>query len=201
MSSVIALPKRSVPPERGPESQGTLRKLAARIAPLLLVLLVFTTGFTATVLVLGFAFGGAFIWLAPGAAYLGFPPEEVSGLVPFGSLPLLTRLAYTATFLLTQTPVLCVLLDLRALLRGFARGATFTPNHVRRLRQIALWLVLYALAPAFGHGLVSLAGQGVDLAWFHASSIHALLLAALFAVFAELVQVGRMIEQDRDGFI
>ena len=63
------------------------------------------------------------------------------------------------------------------------------------------WFVLYALAPAFGHGLVSLAGHGVDLAWFHASSIHALLLAALFAVFAELVQVGRMIEQDRDGFI
>ncbi len=65
----------------------------------------------------------------------------------------------------------------------------------------ALVLVAYALAPALGHAAVLLAGHGVDLEWLHASAFHALVLAAVVLVLAEVMRIGRAVEQDRDGFV
>lgn len=184
-----------------PASRARLRRLAAGLARLSGALAVLLAVFGSAVLVLGLACGGAHLWLAPGAAYLGGPPEGVAGLVPFGALPRPTRLAYAAKFVLAQAPLLLALASLRGLLRGFAEGAAFAPAQAGRLQRIALWLVASALAPALGEGLVAAAGHGVDRAWFHAGSAYALLFAALLAVLAALLRVGGAIERDRDGFV
>ena len=46
-----------------------------------------------------------------------------------------------------------------------------------------------------------LAGHGVDMAWFHASEAQALVMGAVLFVIAQVMEVGREIEQDRDGFV
>ncbi|WP_083469256.1 DUF2975 domain-containing protein [Methylobacterium variabile] len=198
------MPHAAIPspqPDDEPLSRARLRRLADRLGRLVGLLIVPLAAFGITVLVLGLACGGAFLWLAPGAAYLGVAPEGVAGLVPFGALPWPTRLAYAATFVLTQAPLLLVLVDLRRLLRDFAGGATFAASQANRLRRIALWLVAAALAPGLGQALVAVAGHGVDRAWFHLSSVHALVFAALVAVLAALLRVGAAVERDRDGFV
>ena len=188
-------------PESEPASRARLCRLSAGFARLCSLLTVLLAAFGTAVLVLGLACGGAFLWLAPGAAYLGAAPEGIAGLVPFGDLPWPARLAYAAKFVFAQAPLLLALESLRRLLRGFADGATFAAIQVDRLRRIALWLAAAALAPALGEVLVAAAGHGVDRAWFHAGSAYALLFAALLGILAVVFRVGAAVERDRDGFV
>jgi Protein of unknown function (DUF2975) len=191
----------SPPPDNEPASRARLRRLSAGLARLCFVLAVLLAAFGSAVLILGLACGGASLWLAPDAAYLGTAPEGVAGLVPFGALPWPTRLAYAVKFVLAQGPLLLALATSHRLLRAFADGATFAETQARRLRRIALWLAAAALAPSLGEILVAAAGHGVDRAWFHAGSAYALLFAALLGVLAALLRVGAMVERDRDGFV
>ncbi|MGE8131897.1 DUF2975 domain-containing protein [Methylobacterium sp. NPDC080182] len=153
------------------------------------------------VLTLGLAGGGVFLWLAPGAAYIGLAPTDIPGLVRFGDLPTLTRWAYAATFALNSMPALMVLAELRCLALAYAEGIAFGLDGVKRLRRVGFCLVACAFTPAIGHGLVLLAGHGVDLDWLHASSLYALVLAAFAITLAEVARVGHAIQTDRDGFV
>ncbi|MGE8131703.1 DUF2975 domain-containing protein [Methylobacterium sp. NPDC080182] len=201
MSNVVALPHRNQPAQPEPNDHPALRRCSWFAARLVSAILGLTAVFTMAVLILGLVFQGAFIWLAPGAGFIGAPPEGVVGVVAFGALPWPTRLAYGANFTLTQTPVLVVLYLLRTLLRDLAVGTLFAAGHALRLRRMAFWLLAYAVAPLGGQVLVRAVGYGVDLAWFRTSALHALLLAAILIVFAELIRAGQAIKDDRDGFV
>lgn len=157
--------------------------------------------FNGAVLTLGAAFGGALLSMGPDSTYLGEPPPGLPSIVPFGSLPLPTRLAYAATLVLDTAPALFALLHLRGLLRLYAAGTVFAAENAARIKRIGLGLVAYAAAPFLGHQLVALAGHGVDMGWFHASEAQALVLGAVLFVVAQVMEVGREIEQDRDGFV
>lgn len=201
MPNVFALPHRDEPASPEPEDHPSLRQWARYAAWLVTTCLGLACAFTLTVLALGLVFEGALLWLAPGAGFIGARPEGVAGIVSFGTLPWTTRMAYAVSFTSTQIPVLVVLYHLRALLRDLAAGTVFADGHASRLRRMALWLLAYAVAPAAGQALVRIVGHGVDLAWFRTSSLHALLLAALLIVLAELIRAGQAIKDDRDGFI
>ncbi len=188
-------------PEDEPAARARLCRLSAGLARLCSILIVVLAAFSSAVLILGLFCGGTFLWLAPGAAYLGAAPEGVAGLVPFGALPWPTRVAYAAKFVLGQGPLLLALEILRRLLRGFAEGATFEALQADRLRRITLWLVTAALAPALGEILVASAGDGVDRAWFSTGSASILLAAALLGLLAAVLRVGAAVERDRDGFV
>ena len=183
------------PPHRGLRTQS--RMLAGVVTLALWGVLLFN----GAVLALGLVFGGAFLSIGPGSAYLGSPPAGLPDIVPFGSLPLATRLAYAATLVLNTAPVVLVLRHLRGLFRLYAAGTVFAAENGARIRRIGLWLAAYAIAPFLGHQLVRLAGHGVDHDWFHASAVQALLLGAVLFVIAQVMEVGRVIEQDRDGFV
>lgn len=196
---VVHLPS----PARAPEPPGShdaaLSQLGRSLEWLLTGVLAVTVLFAGAVLVCGLV--GAGLWLAPGTAILGPAPAEWPGLVPFGALPRATRCAYAATFLLDTAPAILVLVEARACARDYGRGIAFEAEGPARMRRIALWLAAYAVAPALGHGLVLLAGNGVDMAWLHASSLQALVLAACLLVLAEVARIGYAVERDRDGFI
>ena len=139
--------------------------------------------------------------IGPGHAYLGDPPPGLPGIVPFGSLPLPTRLAYAATLILETAPTLFALVNLRRLLRLYANGVVFAAENGVRIKRIGLGLVAYAVAPLLGHELVVLARHGVDMDWFHASEAQALVLGAILFVVAQVMEVGQEIEQDRNEFV
>lgn len=201
MSNILPLPSSPPRPAADTKARQAARCWGQRLAWLLGGLLGIGTAFAVALLTLGLVFEGAFLWLAPGAAYLGHAPTDVPGLVPFGDLPRPTRWAYAATFALDTTPVLAILVELRRLALAYAAGIAFSADAVKRLRRVGLWLVGYALAPAVGHGLVLLAGHGVDMAWLHASSFEAFVLAALAGAIAAVVREGHAIQLDRDGFV
>lgn len=201
MPNVVALPRRDEPVQPEPDGYPALRRWASCMASLVTMILAGFVVFTGIVLSLGLVFQGAFLWLAPGAGFLGSRPDGIAGLVSFGALPWPTRLAYAVTFTATQVPVLFVLCHLRALLRDLAAGAVFAAGHASRLRRMAIGLLIYAVAPAAGQILVRLVGHGVDLAWWRTSSLHALLLAAFLIVLSELIRAGQAIKDDRDGFV
>ena len=201
MPNVVPITPFPEPPANGLEHHVALRRWGRRLARLFSCLLGLGVAFAGLVLTLGLAGGGAFLWLAPGAAYVGLAPTDVPGLVPFGELPAPTRWAYAATFALNATPALIVLADLRCVALAYAKGIAFGLDGVKRLRRVGLCLIACVLAPAIGHGLVLLAGHGVDLDWLHASSLYALVLAAVAVTLAEVARIGHAIQTDRDGFV
>lgn len=172
-----------------------------RLAWLLTIALGLTVLFAVAILACGVFAGSSLLWLAPDAAFAGPPPPDTPGLVAFDGLPRATRWAYMATFLLDIIPVILVLIEARSCAQGFAAGIAFAAAAPTRMRRIALGLAAYALAPALGHGLVLMAGHGVDLAWFHASSLQALVLAVCLMALAEVVRIGHVIARDLDGFV
>jgi hypothetical protein len=183
-------------PPRHRRLQTRSRMLAHAVTVLIGGLLLFS----GVILALG-ALSHEALSMGPDATYLGDSPPGLPGVVPFGSLPLPTRLAYAATLVLDTAPVLFALVNLRALLRLYAAGVVFAAENGARIKRVALGLVAFALAPFLGHELVVLAGDGVDMAWFHASEAQALVLGAVLFVIAQVMEVGREIEQDRDGFV
>jgi len=178
-----------------------LRARSQVLASVATVLLCSLVLFNAAILSLGVLFDGVFLSMGPDSTYLGEPPAGLPGIVPFASLPLPTRLAYAATLILDAAPVLFALRHLRSLLRRYAAGVVFATECGVHIKRIGLWLVAYGVAPFLGHQLVVLAGHGVDMDWFHASEVQALILGAVLFVIAQVMQVGSEIEQDRDGFV
>ncbi|MCJ2060814.1 hypothetical protein MKL09_30380 [Methylobacterium sp. J-048] len=201
MPNVVPLPAAPVPTEPADAPHPALRRQGRCLTWLLTVALGLTVLFAGAVLACGLLAGDAWLWLAPGAAFLGPPPPDMPGLVPFGALPRATRWAYAATFVLDTLPVILILAEARACARDFGIGIAFGATAPARMRRIALGLAAYALAPALGHGLVLLAGHGVDLAWLHASSLQAVVLAACCAALAEVARIGHAIARDLDGFV
>lgn len=199
MPNVVPLPVVEV--ESAEAAHPVLRRHGHCLAWLLTIALGLTVLFAVAVLACGLFAGDVWLWLAPGAAYLGPPPAATPGLVPFDALPRATRWAYAATFILEILPVILILVEARACARDFGAGIAFGAAAPNRMRWIALGLAAYAAAPALGHALVLLAGHGVDLAWLHGSSLQALVLAACCAVLAEVARIGHAIAQDLDGFI
>ncbi|MCJ2094885.1 hypothetical protein MKK67_20625 [Methylobacterium sp. J-072] len=199
MSNVVPLPAAQAEPSEA--SHPALRRHGRYLAWLLTIALGLTMLFAVAVLACGVLAGDAWLWLAPGTAFLGPPPADTPGLVPFDALPRATRWAYAATFILDTLPVFLILAEARACARDLSAGIAFGAAAPIRMRRIALGLAAYAVAPAFGHGLVLLAGHGVDLAWLHASSLQALVLAACCGALAEVARIGHAIARDLDGFV
>jgi len=199
MGNVVALGPQATDdgqPPRHRRLQARSRMLAHAVTVLLGGVLLFS----GAIMALG-ALSHEALSMGPDATYLGDPPPGLPGVVPFGSLPLPTRMAYAATLILDTAPVLFALVNLRGLLRLYAAGVVFAAENGLRIKRVALGLVAYAVAPFLGHELVALAGYGVDVAWFHASGVQALVLGAVLFVIAQVMEVGRDIEQDRDGFV
>ena len=199
MGEVVALRSSAGRPAAEPPHR-RLRRGAGLLAGAILVLSIAILLVTVAALTLGLAFDGAFLSMDATSTYLG-PAPDGSGIIPFATLPTLTRAAYAATFALTMAPALFVLVNLRGLMRQLADGWLLGPDNGRRVTRIAVGLAGYAFAPFFGHQLVVLAGHGVDQAWFHASEFHALVLAAVLLVVAQVMDAAHEAEQDRDGFV
>lgn len=98
-------------------------------------------------------------------------------------------------------PAIFILFHLRRLFRLYAEGAVLTPANARHLKSIGLGLILYAFAPFVANRLIMFVGVTNDPVWFHLDEVMAFLLGALLFVIADVMEFGREIELDRDGFI
>ena len=125
------------------------------------------------------------------------PPE----LVAFASLGLAHRLAYALVTLAWMAPVLIVFGNLRALFGLYARGVVFARGNAAHLKWIGVGLVAYGLAPGLGHLFLTVTQFEIDHAWFHVSSLQAPVLGGLMMVIAQVMEVGRELEEDRSQYV
>lgn len=198
MSTVVSLRPLAVEP---PPQSASLRRLrlGSRALAWLLTILLAGVGLIAAVLIAAvLAYPGENFRIGPTAAWIGEgPPDSVA----FASLSPTHRAAYALVGTLRVAPVLMILAHLRALFLLYAAGEVFGTANARHIGRTGAWLCAYAVAPLMGHLILAAGGWEIDKRWMHLSSIQALVLGLLVFVIAQVMQVGREIEEDREAFV
>ena len=132
--------------------------------------------------------------------HLGFasiPP----GKAPLGALPLAQRLGMALTALARAVPVMMIFWNLKALFGLYARGIVFSEDNSRRIKHVGAWLVAAAATPFVCHLLLSAVIPDLGPLWVHSEAVQELILGGLVFVIAQVMQVGREIEEDRSQFV
>ena len=195
MSSVVQL---DPPPAEVSPTHRRLR-LFSRLLSWLFTGLLAAGGLVAAVLVAGilvypgddYRIGSDAVWIGTGS------PDSV----PFHSLSLPHRLAYVLVGIARTAPTLLIFWHMRELFRLYAGGTVFAPQNARHLGRAGAWLCAYALAPLACHLFLQATGYEIDRNWMHLGSVQAFVLGLMVFVIAQVMRVGREIEEDRDGFV
>lgn len=195
MSTVVQLdpsPKEASPTHRR-------LQLFSRLLSWLFTGLLVVVGVVAAVLIAGIVFypgddyriGSDAVWIGTGS------PDSA----PFHSLSLPHKLAYVLVGIARTAPTLLIFWHMRELFGLYAGGTVFAPQNAKHLGRAGAWLCVYALAPFACHLFLQATGYEIDQRWMHLSSIQAFVLGLMVFVIAQVMRVGREIEEDREGFI
>lgn len=195
MSTVVQL---DPPPAEASPAHRRLR-LFSRGLSWLFTLLLAGTAIIAALLVAGiviypgddYRIGSDAVWIGTGS------PDSVA----FHTLSLPHRLAYAAVGIVRATPIVMIFWHMRELFRLYAGGAVFAPDNARHLGRAGAWLCAYAVAPLVCHLFLQATGYEIDRNWMHLGSVQAFVLGLMVFVIAQVMRVGREIEEDREGFI
>ncbi|WP_269714270.1 DUF2975 domain-containing protein [Caulobacter sp. NIBR2454] len=135
--------------------------------------------------------GSNAVWIGTGSA----------DSVAFHTLSLPHRLAYAAVGVVRMAPSLMIFWRLRELFALYGQGEVFGRRNGWLIGQVGVWLCVYAISPFLCHLFLSATGWEIDKNWAHLSSIQAFILGLLVFVIAQVMQVGREIEEDREAFV
>jgi hypothetical protein len=195
MTTVVQL---GPPPAEVSPSHRRLQLMSRLLSWLFTALLGFF-GVVLTALILGVIFySGEYLRISPTNAWIGTgPPDSVA----FASLPLGQRLAFALVGVVRAAPILMIFWHMRQLFGLYARGEVFTPRNAMHLGRAGAWLCAHALAPFVCHLFLQATGYEIDKNWMHLDSVQAFVLGLLVFAVAQVMQVGREIEEDREGFI
>ena len=189
-------------PEKSPAPQTAAERRIRFTSRGLAMLFVILFATFALIMVAGFAamlfYKGQYLRIGPEGCYIGGGPTDS---IAFGALPLQHRLIYVAVGVVRYAPVLMLFWHLRGLFRLYARGETFSRDAGATFSRIGGWLGVYAVSPLVCHVALSATGYEVDKAWLHMASVQAFILGLLVFVIGQVMQVGREIQEDREGFI
>jgi hypothetical protein len=125
------------------------------------------------------------------------PPD----FVPFHTWRLAQRLAYVPVVVVRTAPLAGLFWSLRQLFRLYAEGQVFTPRNAALIKWIGVFLIAHAAAPFACHLALSATGYEIDRMWAHMVSLDEVMLGAVVFVIAQVMQAGREIEEDREGFV
>jgi hypothetical protein len=125
------------------------------------------------------------------------PPD----FVPFHTWRLGQRLAYVPVVVVRTAPLIGLFWSLRQLFRLYGRGQVFTLRNAVLIKWMGVFLIAHAAAPFLCHLALSATGYEIDRMWAHMVSLDEVLLGAVVFVIALVMQAGREIEEDREGFV
>lgn len=200
---------------REPDPPPALRRmrLVSRGLEILFLILALGVGLLALVMIGDFVvpYAGDAISLGPegGALRIGPPPWAHGythhplppGYLSPEAMPVVQRLAQVPAGLLNAAPLVVLFWSLHRLFAAYARGVVFAPENARRIKHIGAALIVMAIAPWLGHAVLSGLHLAIDQAWAHASSLEELVLGAIVYVIAQVMQLGREIEEERSQFV
>ncbi|HWD27659.1 MAG TPA: DUF2975 domain-containing protein [Rhizomicrobium sp.] len=198
MADVLDFPQSTVAPIEAPRR---LMKLSRALSLLFAVLIALSLIWTLGAAVVAFIFpdhaliGAQGVWLE-----FPHPPQAHPGFVVFASQPFVTRLAGFVDVVIAIAPLAAVCWHLRALFALYARGIVFAHANATHLKRVGLWLLAYPAAKLAANLLFRAFG-GTDTAWAQAALLYALLLGAVVTVIAQVMELGREIEEEKDSFV
>jgi hypothetical protein len=203
MSVVTSLDFSPPGPEGGPPGHPRIRWTSRGLAALF-TLLFFAYGLIVTTMLLAFLipFAGDHLALGPKGGLIHFGESPLPpAYVAIETLPLVQRLAHVPAGMLIAAPVLVIFWSLRQLFRLYARGVVFAPENAGHLKRIGACLALHAAAPLMAHLFLNGLGMAIDQNWMHGYSLQELVLGGVVYVIAQVMQVGREIEEERSQFV
>jgi hypothetical protein len=125
------------------------------------------------------------------------PPD----FVPFFTWRWDQRLVYAVDVIVRAAPTIYLFWCLRSLFRLYGQGQVFTDRTARLIQFMGVCLVADAAAPFLCHLALSATGYEIDKMWAHMAAVQELVLGAVVFMIALVMQAGREIEEDREGFI
>jgi hypothetical protein len=182
-----------------------MRARSRILAWLFTAVLWFVTATTAALMLGALFYTGHQVAFGPngGVLYFGDTSGEVlpPGYVWWSDVALRFRLGgfFAATF--QFMPAVLVIDNLRGLFRLYAAGVVFSEENAHRFKWMAIWLIAYAVTPFITVQLLIALDCAIDTMWFHPAAIYAFVLGCVLFVIAQVMEVGRAIEQERDGFV
>jgi hypothetical protein len=153
-------------------------------------------------LVLGALFySGSHVFIGADGVTITFGDGKPADMAPLASLAVRYRIGGAVALVAQMGPAILVLANLRGLFRLYASGTVFARENANHIKQIGLWLITYAVAPFLSVELLTLLDSVIDRAWFHLVELQALVLGGILLVIAQVMEAGREIELDRNGFV
>lgn len=144
---------------------------------------------------------GRHVAIGPTGMLLTTAPRLPPGYVSFADLPPLQRLAHIPVGLINFIPPLMIFFFTRRLFGLYAQGQVFSRQNARCIQWIGVALVANAIAPGLGVLFLTRLHLVIDHNWMHASSLQELILGGVVYVIAQVMQVGREIEEERSQII
>jgi hypothetical protein len=125
------------------------------------------------------------------------PPD----FVPFFTWRLDQKMVYSLVVLVRAAPEICLFWCLRSLFRLYGQGHVFSVQNACLFKAMGACLIADAAAPFLCHLALSATGYEIDKMWAHMAAVRELVLGAVVFVIAFVMQAGREIEEDREGFV
>jgi hypothetical protein len=193
-------------PQPAPAPEATVRLIRRLSRPLvwfLTAVLVLTIAVLAIMVIAVLFYDGPRLLVRPGGLQIllmATPPPIPEGWFSLGQAPLIQRLALVTSGALMMGPALAVLWSLRRLFVLYGEGRVLEAGNARLLKVMAIWLVIYAVAPTLGHYLVAATGFD-DRGWLRMDSAQALVLGLVLFVIARVMQLAAEAHDDASRFV
>lgn len=201
MASVLKfkpIPQLRIDPPPESAAQRRVRRGSRGLAMLFTGLFALFAGVMAVGLAAMLFYDGEGLRMGPSGTYIGGGPADT---VAFGSLPLDQRLVYVVVGAVRYVPVLMLFWHLRALFATYAAGQVFSRGAGVTFSRIGAWLTTYAVTPLLCHLVLDATGYELDAQWLHLASVQAFVIGLMVMVIGQVMQVGREIQEDREGFV
>ena len=200
LSTMMPLPAKSA--ATGRTVQERIRARSRLFAALFTGLLGLSVLMLAAFVAAALFYRGAHVFADANELYIGDPPAHPGpGFVSFADLAWRFRIGGVFALIVQFTPGIMVLANLRGLFRLYAQGTVFARENGTRIKHVGLWLVAYAVAPGLSVELLIQLDSAIDRVWFHLVEVQALVLGGILLVIAQVMEAGREIELDRNGFV
>ena len=147
-----------------------------------------------------FFYKGTMIAVGPRGGILTTDPLPPD-FVPFFTWRFDQKLVYAVVVLVRAAPSIYLFWCLRSLFRLDGRSEVFSVGNARLLQTMGVCLIADAVLPFLCHLVLSATGYEIDKMWAHMAAVQELVLGAVVFVIALVMQAGREIEEDREGFI
>lgn len=195
--------------EPGPPAPLRRIRWISRGLEILFMILAVGFGLAASALILDFIipYGGDHFAMGPTGGVIRFTPQlaHLPPLPPHyvsvAAMPLVQRLAHVPVGLLHAVPIVVLFWSLRRLFGLYAKGVVFAPQNARSLKHVGAALIVLSVAPWLGHTVLDSLHLAIDKAWMHGSSVQELILGAIVLIIAQVMQLGRELEEEQRQFI